>query len=58
LPGNDPVSTNNGVMCFGLLDFRAAISSGMENYLKKLATDQKLQQMTLKRYRSLKASAQ
>jgi hypothetical protein len=63
LPGNDPVTIDNGVLCFGLIDFRDAISKGMDDYLnvddylKKLEADQKLQEMTLKRYRKLKASA-
>lgn len=57
LPGNEPVTMENGVLCFGLLDFRDAISKGAEDYLTKLETDQRLQGMTLKRYRQLTNSA-
>jgi hypothetical protein len=57
LPGNDPVTLENGILCFGLLHLRDAISKGAGDYLKKLETDQTLQGMTLKRYRQLRASA-
>ncbi len=56
-PGNDPVTRAKGVLCFGLLHFRQAISKAVNDYLKKLKTDQNLQATTLKRYRQLKASA-
>ena len=56
LPGNESV-TNKGGLCFGLLHFRAAISTGVDDFLKKLETDKNLQTMALKRYRKLKTSA-
>jgi hypothetical protein len=57
LPGNDPVTKDNGLLCFGLLHFRDTISKGVEDYLKDLETNKRLQTMTLKRYRKLKSSA-
>jgi hypothetical protein len=53
-PGNDPIVKNKGVLCFGLLHFRDALSGASEDFLKKLETNQHLQKMTLTRYRNIK----
>ena len=56
-PDNAQITNTNGVVCFGLLDLRDAISKAVDHFLKELEINPKLQQMTLKRYRKLKASA-
>jgi hypothetical protein len=57
LPGFDPVTNDGGVLSFGLLNLRDALSKGMEDYLAKLATNKTLQTTTLTRYRQLRNSA-
>jgi hypothetical protein len=57
LPGNDPPTNNGGVLCFGLLNLREALSKGTEDYLTKLATNNTLQNSTLICYRKLRNSA-
>ena len=57
LTGDEPVGVNNGVIYFGLRNFRDAISEAMNDYLKDLVSDKKLQAKTLQRYKQLKASA-
>jgi|ERR1051326_1459305 hypothetical protein len=59
LPGDDPVAYDaaNEVLSFGLLNFREALSKGLNDYLKKLETDTALQGKTLDRYTKLKNSA-
>ncbi len=56
-PGNDPIVKINGALCFGLLQFRDALTLAVEDFLKQLETDQELQAMTLKRYRKIKKDA-
>ena len=55
--GSDPIVTNNGVLCFGLLQFRDALSRASEDFFKKLETDHGLQAKTLTRYRMIKKDA-
>jgi hypothetical protein len=57
LPGSQTISTNKGVLSFGLLHFRDGVSNGVNDFLTQLARDKRLQTNTLKRYRSLKSSA-
>jgi hypothetical protein len=57
LPGQDPVTQKDGVVCFGLLNFRGALSAGLESYLRQLAIDTSLQATTLGRYREQRDSA-
>jgi hypothetical protein len=54
LPGNDPITKKDGVLCFGVLHLREAISKGVEDYLKQLETNRNLQTKTLNRNRDLK----
>ena len=56
-PGAEAVTSNNGVLCFGLLHLSEAVRTGMNDYLRKLESDPKLQGPTLKRYRKLRGSA-
>jgi hypothetical protein len=57
-PGDDPITVDeNGVLCFGLLHLRDALSAGIKDYFETLGTDTDLQNKTLKRYKDLRATA-
>lgn len=47
----------NGTLVFGLEDFFQALSSGVEDFLKKLEADVPLQKNTLNRYNKLRKTA-
>jgi hypothetical protein len=49
LPQREPISKDDGIVSFGLLDFREALSGAMEDFFNKLATDVSLQKKTLRR---------
>ena len=58
LPGNDAITqTRRGGLSFGLLNFFDALKFGLEDFLKKLETDPRLQTQTLDRYRKLRSTA-
>jgi hypothetical protein len=57
LPGNEPVKVENGVLCFGLLNFRDALWRAVDDYLAALSINQNLQTKTSERYRRLVRTA-
>jgi hypothetical protein len=57
-PGHEPIDTQNGVLCFGLLNFNDALSVSIEAYLGALRTDPDLQLMCRKTYSRLRGPAQ
>jgi hypothetical protein len=57
LPGNEKITKARGTLSFGLLDFFAALQSGVKDFLVRLRTDKHLQTNSLNRYRKLKKSA-
>lgn len=56
-PGNEGISRNGQVICFGLLDFFNALKSATEDFLENLAGDDALQTTARKRYESLRSKA-
>ena len=57
-PGDDPITVDaNDVLCFGLIHLRDAISEGITDFFKKLEVDGTLQDKTMERYESLRATA-
>lgn len=56
-PGNESISSDGGVICFGLLNFFEALKQATENFLEQLANDTALQMNARKRYNRLRASA-
>ncbi|BCA56898.1 hypothetical protein W02_40380 [Nitrospira sp. KM1] len=57
LPGIENITKTKGTLCFGLLNFFGALESGVEDFLKKLATATHLQANTLNRYKALRKTA-
>jgi len=57
LPGNDPITEQNGVLCFGLLNFRDALRAAVEDFLQRLRSDTTLQANALRAYSRLRRSA-
>jgi hypothetical protein len=53
VPGNDVVTRENGVIRVGILNFVDAFEKAVADFLIKLATNKKLQQVALRRYRSV-----
>jgi hypothetical protein len=57
LPGSEPIREENGVLSFGLLNFRDALRLATEDFLEKLKADTTLQTNAIWVYGRLKRSA-
>ena len=55
--GDQAIDNSNGILSFGLLNFRDALKAGIEDFLVNLKTKPSLQATALKRYRKLRSSA-
>ena len=50
---NETIDEDNGQLRFGLLNFGEAFEHGVDDFLDKLGTDDRLQQRALYRYREV-----
>jgi hypothetical protein len=57
LPGKEAIAKENGSVCFGLINFFAALKVAANDFFAKLRSEQALQESALKRYSQLRASA-
>jgi hypothetical protein len=53
VPGNDAIKRQNGLIRVGILNFVDSFEKAVGHFLDKLATDKKMQQVALRRYRSV-----
>jgi hypothetical protein len=58
LPGDEKVQKINGVVVISLENLFQALNTSINNFLKKLTQDQKLQELVLTQYKELKSKAQ
>jgi len=57
LPGDQPVSGENGQVSFGIVTLARAFNTGVDDFLARLETDSHLQERALHRYREVKGEA-
>jgi hypothetical protein len=56
-PGNEAITTNNGSMSFGLINFQSALTQAVNAFLTDLPNNTTLQANSLARYTELKSTA-